>query len=141
MLIVVWIIIILVVFLPLLGKIIIGSSFSKSANCSKQYSEIVLQQPELEYKPAIFVARNPNDSRINQAMQDALDSAHKRAEIFAAERLDAWVDVLMTRVDNNFLNWYFSWFNMNWREDGAIIRKLIGQDVAKQLGQDFQSEF
>jgi hypothetical protein len=140
----IWVVVILMVIIPLLGRAFIaGSATEKPTDlANKSREEVVIVTP-------------PNSSQLDQAMLTALQSAHHKAEIFASQELDEWVDELMSRVDNSFLDWYFDYFNQKKMEfsapfvwlSSAVSHKIntnnppASQAVAEKLTQDFQAEF
>jgi hypothetical protein len=66
---------------------------------------------------------SPNEStdwyQIDKELIDAVRRAHDSTEEFAVDELDDWLKDLMTRVDNKFLSWYFSYFNQKAMEFGV----------------------
>lgn len=64
-----------------------------------------------------------NDStdwyQVDKALIDALRRVHDSTEEFAAYELDVWSNDLMRKVDDKFLNWYFSYFNQKAMEFGV----------------------
>jgi hypothetical protein len=74
---------------------------------------IVSQQPKVPvsenvYEPVI----NPvHWEQIDQAITSDLIAAHNEVEQYASAKLDAWISELMVKVDNNFIPWYFGYWN------------------------------
>lgn len=140
----IWVTVILIVVIPLIGRGFIGGSFSDSPKLPESTTHVVTIDRVL-----------PNPKDIDRAIATALKDAHTQAEIFASERLDRWVDELMTRVDSNFLNWYFNYFNqkkLEFRTPFIWLSSAVAhwvdtnqpspsQKVAENLTEDFQSEF
>lgn len=137
-----WIIVFITVFMPLLGKIVTAHSFSRHIEVPKQqhHSEIFSKQ-QVDNNLVLSSKAIRNDNQINQAILDTLNISHDKAENFASERLYIWIQLLKDRVDNNFLNWYFNWFNKKWREDSALIIGVFGQDVAKRDIEEYTKQF
>jgi len=48
---------------------------------------------------------------IDQAIMDGLIEARESSEKLASAKLEAWVTKLMVRVDDDFLGWYFGYWN------------------------------
>ena len=140
----IWVAVILVVVIPLIGRGFIAGSFPDSPKPSESNGHVVTVDRVLP---------NPND--IDRAIATALQDAHTKAETFASERLDRWVDELMTRVDSSFLEWYFNYFNQKKMEfstpfvwlSSAVTHWIDtnqpspSQKVAEKLTEDFQNEF
>jgi len=84
---------------------------------------------------------------VNREVKDILLDARKRAEKLADEKLTAWISQLMTRVDDDFLEWYFSY----WTQQGMGIRGLLAQiwhwvdsdspSAAEKITEEVQQEF
>jgi len=91
-----WAIVLFVVIIPLLGKAIIAHSFDTS---SQQKTD------------KIFTVTSPDWSNVDNAVKKALQTARQKAQNYAQVELDLWSDDLMRRIDPNFLNWYFGYFN------------------------------
>lgn len=49
-------------------------------------------------------------SEIDQSVATSITEARQEAEIFAGQKIDAWITELMQRVDADFLEWYFSYW-------------------------------
>lgn len=140
-----WVAVILIVIVPLLGRGFITSSVSGgSRDLSDRSREVVTIDKTLVDR-----------SNIDRAIATALQDAHTQAENFASARLDEWIDKLMTRVDDSFLDWYFDYFNQKKMEFSAPFVWLSSatarwidthnpppsQVVAEKLTEDFQTEF
>ena len=82
-----------------------------------------------------------NQIQINTELLNTLDFAHRNAEARAIKKLDSYIENLMFRVDNDFLNWYFNFFNKKWREDSALITWISGGNVRERQGKIFVEEF
>ncbi|NEO34437.1 MAG: hypothetical protein F6K36_29365 [Symploca sp. SIO3C6] len=140
-----WIVLFFVILLPLLGEIIITNSFSKTSKTPNQLEHSKSISDKQNYQELTFVNFASKQSKITKEMQVALKSAHDKSEFLAEARIDAWIDSLMYRVDHDFLNWYFGYFNKKWREDSALITAPIiwitGGDVGKHYGKTFEREF
>ncbi len=50
-------------------------------------------------------------SAVDTEVVDAFGAARQSAAALADERLDAWIATLTERVDQNFLSWYFNYWN------------------------------
>jgi hypothetical protein len=142
----IWAVVIIIVIIPLVGKALIavdsspGKTGDPGKNPSKEISVVIAPQI-------------PKD--IDQALVTALRNAHSQSESFASEQLDKWVDELMLRVDDSFLDWYFNYFNQKKMELSTPFTWLHsavahwtnknnpppGQAVAEKLTEDFQTEF
>ncbi len=140
----IWGAVILIVIIPLIGRGFIADSFSGNPeNSVNQPSEVVKVDKTL-----------PSD-KLDWEIVTAIRDAHTDAERFASERLDEWVDKLMVRVDESFLDWYFNYFNQKKIELSAPLVWLSStvnhwidadnpppkQAVAQKLTEDFQTEF
>ena len=68
---------------------------------STKFSPIVKQEP----------IERPIPVQVEQEIALALREARTLTENLASARLDSWKNDVMKRVDNNFLDWYFSYWN------------------------------
>ena len=141
----IWVAVILIVIVPLIGRgFIAGSMSGDSRDASDRVNDVVVID-----RPII------DQSKIEQAIATAITDAHTKAESFALEQLDVWVDKLMTRVDGSFLDWYFDYFNQKkiefstpfvWLSSAAVHwidtnNPPPSQVVAEKLTKEFQTEF
>jgi hypothetical protein len=80
-------------------------------------------------------------SAIDASIVEALKSAHAKAEDLANGKLDAWVSSLMKRVDEDFLEWYFSYWTQQIIGLKGIGHWVIGDSVTEKITEDIQEEF
>ncbi|MFP5273081.1 hypothetical protein [Coleofasciculus sp.] len=141
----IWVAVILIVIIPLIGSGFIASSLSTDSGSShKPTREIVTIDRTV-----------PDQDQIDRAIATAITHAHHTAEQFAKDQLDEWVDQLMSRVDGNFLDWYFDYFNQKKLEFSApfvwvssavshwmdTTKQAPNQAVAEKMTEEFQTEF
>ncbi|NEQ16631.1 MAG: hypothetical protein F6K44_23795, partial [Moorea sp. SIO3E2] len=93
----IWTVVIIIVFIPLVSKLIIPHSTNPA-------------QITPSTEPTVVIEPRPDFSKVNQAVADAVKASHASAEGFAAQELDVWEAELIPRVDS-FLDWYFDYFN------------------------------
>ncbi|MFP4692747.1 MAG: hypothetical protein ACLFM2_02685 [Halothece sp.] len=138
-----WATVLIVVIIPLIGKVFITNSFQSSENQKSQANEEVV------------VKTSPNWNQIDQAVASALKNAHESAEGYADQELQIWVDDLMERVDSSFLDWYFGYFNQKQIEYKSFFTGInanlqswlnLSSDqpeerIAEVITEDFQTEF
>jgi len=139
----IWLIVLLIVIIPLIGQLFITNAFSPKN---------VIKDTE---KTTIVVPAQPDWSKINQETVQGLKNARASAENYASQELDVWVNELMNRVDNSFLDWYFGYFNQKQIEYKSLFVQISSgvahllnsnnpspeQKVAEVITKDFQSEF
>ncbi|TBR58807.1 hypothetical protein B4U84_23275 [Westiellopsis prolifica IICB1] len=140
----IWVAVIIVVLIPLLGKFLIAGSSPQ---------DYVIAQPTKEN--IVIVDKKAPPSGIEDAIATAITNAHAQSQSFASAKLDQWVDELMTRVDQSFLDWYFNYFNQKKLEFSTPFVWLTSavahwtnanhpsptQAVAEKLTENFQTEF
>ncbi|MBD2434088.1 MULTISPECIES: hypothetical protein [Fischerella] len=140
----VWVAVIMIVLIPLLGKFLIAGSSAQ---------ERVMTQPTKDN--IVIVEKKAPPTGMEGAIATAITNAHSQSQRFAATKLDAWVDELMTRVDDSFLDWYFNYFNQKKLEFSTPFVWLTStvahwknanhpspaQAVAEKLTENFQTEF
>lgn len=86
-------------------------------------------------------------SDVDQAVATAVTAARTSTETFAAEKIDEWLDDLMVRVDNDFLEWYFNYWTQQllgieglWQY--GVNSFFAGQPTAaEKLTEEIQEEF
>ncbi len=141
---IIWAVVIALVLIPLAGQFLIHQAFQPSTPAP-------VSQPVEE----VTVTQGINWSVVDEAIASALSQAHDQAENYASQELDLWVDELMMRVDENFLDWYFGYFNQKKIELKSVfiqlnssVNHLLKPDaatgsetIAQSLTQDFQTEF
>jgi hypothetical protein len=142
----IWAIVVLVVIVPLLGKIWLGTPSNEPLKTK------VSAQNNLEIPVKIPKKSN---SEIDREVSQALQTARANSQTFALGEIDGWVGELMTRVDNSFLPWYFNYFNQKQFEGKAFVSGLYStiahwvnndnpppaQVVAENLTKTIQTEF
>jgi hypothetical protein len=142
----IWGIVVLVVLLPLLGKIWLG-------NPHNNLPEINTASPP---KPEVTISLPlPSSSKIDTAIGQAIQSARVNSQNLALAEIEQWIQELMTRVDTSFLPWYFNYFNQKQFEGKALLNGLSAsiahwvdtdnpppeQVVAETLTKTIQTEF
>ncbi|WP_413160143.1 hypothetical protein ACL6C3_17150 [Capilliphycus salinus ALCB114379] len=140
----IWLVVILLVIIPLGGQFFIHQAFdSGSVNGKSQPTKTVIVQPSVNWQ------------EVDTAVATALTTAHNQAENYASQQLDLWIDDLMGRVEDNFLSWYFGYFNQKQIEFKSVfvqlssgVANLLNPDlpspsekVAEVITRDFQEEF
>ncbi|MDZ8083948.1 MAG: hypothetical protein RMX35_33410 [Nostoc sp. DcaGUA01] len=103
----VWPILIIVVIIPLIGKILITSSFTP---------------PDPTSPTTDVINPQPNWNEIDELIIGAIKNARTTANNFAEAQLNDLVNGWMINVDSSFLDWYFNFFNQKLLEyNGAAI--------------------
>ncbi|MHC0068729.1 hypothetical protein ACWATR_38690 [Nostoc sp. UIC 10890] len=142
-----WAVVIVVVFIPMIGQLFIAKAFQAPATSSSP-------------PPALVTPAKPTPQAIDwnlvkKSVHKELKVAYKSAEDYASKELDAWADDLINRVDSNFLDWYFSYFNQKKIEYKAFFSGIatnmgrwlnpnsqVSQErIAEIITEDFQTEF
>ena len=142
-----WIFVILFFIISHLGALTIARSLStpQELPTPQEHSEIIFDEPRARLisvsQPLDRSNIERNKIQINTELLNTLDYAYRKAEFRATKELDNYIDRLMFRVDDDFLNWYFNWFNKKWREDSALITWILGKDVKESQGKTFIQEF
>jgi hypothetical protein len=140
----IWIVVIFIVAVKLLGGISIHDWAKSDKNpepIARQPTEIIV--PSIDY------------SRVDSEVITAVKAARVEAEEFASKNLNSWISELNTRVDNDFLNWYFDYFTqlylgakgISLDVTSLITRRLssetssVQEQKAEALTEEFQREF
>ncbi len=84
---------------------------------------------------------------VNNEVRDILKASRERSEKLAENKLSNWTGELMTRVDTDFLEWYFSY----WTQQSIGIKGLLAQiwhwvdsdspSAVEKITEDVQQEF
>jgi hypothetical protein len=103
--------------------------------------------------PIVAAPAKPIDwSRVDAAVTQAATTARGRAERHAGEQLDTWTSQMLTRIDADFLPWYFGYWNQQtiglkacWQGVKYELAGYVTADAtsspAEQMIQDIQTEF
>lgn len=89
---------------------------------------------------------------VDADVQKALTAATERAHAYGKAELDRWTSELQQRIDDDFLNWYFSYWQQQWlglksmgywAADSRLVEKFFGQQpsIAERITEDVQEEF
>ncbi len=104
-------------------------------------------------EPVVVAASPPIDwSRVDAAIVAAAAEARQHAEQYAAGQLDAWKRQMLSRIDEDFLPWYFGYWNQQaiglkacWQGVKFELAGYVTADAtpspAEQMIQDIQTEF
>ncbi|UCH97739.1 MAG: hypothetical protein JSV88_13050 [Candidatus Aminicenantes bacterium] len=86
-------------------------------------------------------------SQVNKKIEKMMTEARAETEELASAKLDQWIEKNMERVDNDFLNWYFSY----WTQQKLGLQSLLAQvwhwvdsdspTAAEKITQEVQEEF
>ncbi|MGB6064878.1 MAG: hypothetical protein WBG50_08715 [Desulfomonilaceae bacterium] len=89
----------------------------------------------------------PVYTKLDKAVEEALNNARIDARQYALSQLDKWEKGLKERVDNDFLDWYFSYWNTQIRGAKALYYGAIHwvdsnqPTAAEESTEEFQSQF
>jgi hypothetical protein len=133
-----WSIVILLVLIPLLGRLIMSNALAAELTSS----------PSIEStQPLVAFAGK------EMAFRKALNTAHQNAEHYAKNELDLWEEELINRIDTDFLNWYFNYFNQKKAEINIFLQyvgenvmngfdqRIVNDNIATKINNDIQREF
>jgi hypothetical protein len=62
-------------------------------------------------------------SKVNKDIEKMIIEARKETQELASAKLDTWIEQNMKRVDNDFLEWYFSY----WTQQKLGLQSLLAQ--------------
>lgn len=100
---IIWTLVILLVLLPLLGRLIMTQALAAELN----------PPPSLEITQNMVAFWGSDNQR---AFDKARQTAYKEDQEYAEQELDKWESELIKRLDTDFLDWYFSYFNRKTEE-------------------------
>ncbi|SKB14467.1 conserved hypothetical protein [Planktothrix sp. PCC 11201] len=122
--IIIWTLVILLVLLPLVGRFIMSQALAA----------------ELNSPPSLEITQNMVSFWDNQkVIKKAHDQAYKEAKEYAKQELDNWEQELILKIDNDFLNWYFSYFNQK-KQEAEVFFQYLGEIVITQGNQSIVND-
>ncbi|MCT7967034.1 hypothetical protein NG799_11870 [Laspinema sp. D1] len=104
----IWTLVILLVLLPLLGRLIMTQALAAELN----------PPPSLEITPNMVAFWGADNQR---AFEKSRQTAYNNAQQYAEHELDKWESELIKRLDTDFLDWYFSYFNQRGQELKTVL--------------------
>ena len=89
---------------------------------------------------------------VDAAIVEALQSSHAKAEEIAKARLGEWTGELQKRIDEDFLKWYFGYWQQQWLglkaigywlADRKVVEEIVGDQpsMAERITEEIQEEF
>lgn len=126
-----WLIVILII-LGILGKMFVFKS-SKTPRSHEPIKKEVVEKIDW--------------SKVNKAIETVMTEARLETQTLAEQKLDDWITGNMERVDNDFLDWYFSY----WTQQKLGLAGLLAQvmhwvdddnpSAAEKITAEVQEEF
>lgn len=95
----------------------------------KSLSRLAIEKTQQKVIPASF----PKEM-INEEIYQSMISAYNKAEKYASNELDNWIDTVMMQADSEFLPWYFKFSNTKMRE-----LKQLGYSLGHMLFDEIPS--
>ena len=106
----------------------------------------------METKPEVTIQEPIPWHEVDSEIAAALRFSHETAESYAKKKLDTWTKGLEKRIDEDFLAWYFSYWQQQWLgltaigywlADHGVIEKLIGEQpsMAERITEEIQEAF
>lgn len=117
--IIIWTLVILLVLFPLLGRLIMTQALAAELNPP---TSLVINSNMV----AFWGSGNQN------AFDQARQTAYKEAQEYAEQELDQWEAELINRLDTDFLDWYFNYFNQKAQELNFLL-SYIGDSVLNKF--------
>lgn len=102
-----------------------------------------LESPRMREVPPV----EPDWERIDTRICQALEPAREAAQAHAAQAYAAWMKTLRQRVEADFLDWYFGYFNQQWLGLKGVyywsVNKLLDEqpNAAEAITAQIQTEF
>ncbi len=141
-----WAIVIIVVIIPLIGEFFITKAFQAPAKAS---------QPDVALVTPGTSTQSTDWNQAKKTVREGLKASRNSTEDYASKELDVWVNDLVARVDNSFLDLYFGYFNQKQIEYKAFFggmkantarwlnpnSQTAEERVAEIITEDFQTEF
>lgn len=146
----IWLTVLIVVIIPLIGQLFIAKAFQTQSPSPSQATT-----PTITTQSAISTPQSINWMQVEKAVKESMQEARETAEVYAAKELDEWTQKLVERVDSNFLDWYFGYFNQKQIEYSGFFTGISANiagwlnpnnatpqaRIAEAITEDFQIEF
>jgi hypothetical protein len=89
---------------------------------------------------------------VDKDVKAALKTSHDAADVYAGEKLETWLQELEKRIDEDFLPWYFDYWQQQWLglkalgyrlEETEVVKKVLGEEAsaAERISREIQEEF
>lgn len=146
----IWLTVLFVVIIPLIGQLFIAKAFqTKLPSPSEPAASTITTQSATSTPVPI------NWMQVEKAVKESMQEAREIAEDYASQELDVWTDKLVERVDSDFLDWYFGYFNQKRIEYSSFFTGISAtiahglnpnnptpeEKIAEAMTEDFQTEF
>lgn len=146
----IWLTVLLVVIIPLISQLFIAKAFqTKLPSPSEPATQTITTQSATSTPLPI------NWMQVEKSVKESMQEAHEIAEGYASQELDTWTDKLVERVDTNFRDWYFGYFNQKRIEYSSFFTGISAniahglnpnnptseEKIAEAMTEDFQIEF
>jgi len=129
----------------LVGLIILAA-LGRYLFVASQHLEVSQTQPTVTVQAPI--AWHEVDAEVAAVLR----SSRTAAESYAKQKLDSWTKELEKRIDEDFLTWYFSYWQQQWLglksmgywlADHAVVEKVLGEQpsMAEGITEDIQAAF
>lgn len=126
--------------------VIVLAAIGRYLLVTSQRSEVSQTKPDVSIQAPI--AWHEVDTEIAAALR----ASHTTAESYAKKRLATWTKGLEKRIDEDFLTWYFSYWQQQWLglktmgywlADHAIVENVIGEQpsMAEGITEEIQEAF
>jgi hypothetical protein len=134
-------VILLIVILSIIGKCILNKNDGKV-----KVGDNGTNVSEKEINPTI------NWDEVDKNVRNVIVEAKAEADSFARKKVALWTNDIVQRIDDNFLDWYFSYWQQQlfgfkaigyWFENLTVIEKFFGEKptVSERITQEIQEEF
>lgn len=128
-----------IIVLATIGKYLFFSAKQPSGPDTQTKIEAPIREPILWHE-------------VDEAIASSLRSSHEQTEVFAKDKLADWTAELQVLIDEDFLNWYFSYWQQQWLglkaigywvADHEVVEKVVGEqpNMAERITEEIQNEF
>lgn len=111
----------------------------------KNASLLIKEKSAREEVKVIEVVERPRweDAEVQKALMDSIKNRRLEAEKIAHDDLMSWHNTKMRKVDDDFLEWYFDYFNTQGRNFSALWTTITDSEAAAQRKQarDIANQF
>ncbi len=128
-----------IIILASIGRLLYVTSPGPASEPTRQRPETAVPKP---------IPWHEADTDIANALRKASESV----EAYASAELTKWTADLQQRIDDDFLNWYFSYWQQQWMglkamgywiADHKVVEKMVGEQpsMAERITEEIQEEF
>ncbi|HEY9647586.1 MAG TPA: hypothetical protein V6C88_14515 [Chroococcidiopsis sp.] len=146
----IWAIVVVVVIIPMIGQWFMTRSLSDDA------SQPAIVQTDTTPNPVTQATPSVKDwDQFERLAKNKMRNARAKTEVLARNEISDWASELTQRLDDSFLDWYFSYFHQKQLQYDSFFAGISGkfqqwldpskpspqEKIAEEITKEFQEEF